>query len=433
MASTRFSKSLRDQLVRLLTDLRAASNPDRDSTRRFFSRGSRYVGLDATQVAACSRIVSAIRKHIAPAGEWSAETIQGHLEGAIIAVRHSQEQDFRGPIAEEVASLEAALSSETVPWKVHFRLEGLNQDCLPLIVGRTSLFPGTVSLVDQVVRADGEESVNLPESMRDQIRAHVRQEIREEFAQHVWARVAVAAAAADSAAAHDLANEHLQLTLDVLNFFADIWRPRSYRSRVTLGCEIPPGSLNVLTVQEGQEPGGLSMKVLGPVDDVWLPPLDSDEAASLGLDRIAALLGHTDTDHTEISRRLLAALRWAGRATLARRHDEALLLYLIALEGLVMGPKKSGTILYQLARRLAHLFSESGLRKEIVEDVEDLYDLRSRLVHTGAARVDDSHVERARFLTKEAVIAVVRGTEFAAMKKDSELDDWFECRILGHK
>lgn len=431
MTSPRFSKSIRDQIRRLLTDLRTAPNPDRDSTRRFFSSGGKYVGLDTKQTAACSRVVGAILKHIAPAGQWSSQTIEGHLQQSILAVRYAQTSDASRNITDALHALEESLSAETVPWAVHFRLEGINQDCLPVTIGRTRLFPASASLVDQAIRPDGEESVNLPESMRDQLRAYARTEIRDEFDGHIWARVTVCAAAGDSSAAYDLASEHLQLTLDVVNFYADIWRPSAYRARVRLGCEVPPEPLRVLTVQDGQEPGGVSMKVLGPIDDVWLPPLDSDAARSVGLDRVAVLLGETDVDRTEISRRVLAALRWAGRATLAHRPDEALLLYLISLEGLIMGPKKSGTISYQFSRRLAHLFPEPAARREVVEEIEDLYELRSRLVHTGAARVDDSHVERARFLAKEAAVAVVGGADFVSMTKDSELDDWFEARILG--
>jgi hypothetical protein len=30
-----------------------------------------------------------------------------------------------------------------------------------------------------------------------------------------------------------LAHEHLRLTLDVMNFYADVWRPKVYRARVS--------------------------------------------------------------------------------------------------------------------------------------------------------------------------------------------------------
>ena len=191
-----------------------------------------------------------------------------------------------------------------------------------MTIGKASFFPPAESPVDRVVRPDGEPSPNLPANLVDVIRPH-RQEVQKEFGNNPWALVRVVAAPCDQEAAQSLAHEHLRLTLDVMNFYADVWRPKVYRARVSFGYEPTLEPLRTLALVGDDEASGLSMTVLGPFDNVWLPPPDSDDARELGLDRVSTILSKPQSNTTEVERRIVAALRWAGRATVAPRADEA--------------------------------------------------------------------------------------------------------------
>ena len=84
-----------------------------------------------------------------------------------------------------------------------------------------------------------------------------------------------------------------------------------------------------------------------------------------------------------------------------------------------MGPQKSESVLYKLSHRVAHLFDDVDARKDIADELKYVYELRSRLVHSGASHVELSDVERARFLAKESAVKVLCKSAFSGMSKDS--------------
>ena len=72
-------------------------------------------------------------------------------------------------------------------------------------------------------------------------------------------------------------------------------------------------------------------------------------------DRVESLL---EKSRNEVEELLLTAVRWAGRATVARTREEAFLLFAIALECLVL-PKEGDELRYRLSQRVARLCGEN--------------------------------------------------------------------------
>jgi hypothetical protein len=389
------------------------------------------IQLDFQQSSEYFKVVRAVLTHIAPNGEWSEGAVCEQLDSKLRSLRALGRTATRDEIEKEGNDILTALQPAPVDWSVYFRVDGLYEECLPLTIGNATFFPTTTSLAERVMRHEATPPSDREPSLDDLVYCHARKEIEEEFGTRQWAVARVIAAESDTEAARDLAHEYLRLTLDVMNFYADIWRPGAYRARVTFGYEPQLEPMRTAAHVGESEPSGVSMTVMGPFDNVWLPPPNSADACKLGLDRVSAILAKWPSDASEVDRRVVAALRWAGRATVAPRLDEALLLYLIALEGLIMGPQKSESIVYKLARRVAHTFDDTTNRKEVVEEVEYLYNLRSRLVHTGTAHIGESDVNRARFISKEVAVKVLSGSVFAQMRKNSDLDGWFESKMLG--
>ena len=120
----------------------------------------------------------------------------------------------------------------------------------------------------------------------------------------------------------------------------------------------------------------------GRIGELSLTKLwDLDKRRKLGFDRVAKLLSHQRNDLEE---KLVAAFQWAGRATAEIRREEAFLLYAIALESIVLADSDPIELTYRLRVRIAHLLGNSPeARRNIFSKVGHLYDIRSKIVHSG--------------------------------------------------
>jgi len=108
-----------------------------------------------------------------------------------------------------------------------------------------------------------------------------------------------------------------------------------------------------------------------------------------GFSRISELLSKESP--TDLEDRILASVQWAGRAQVEPRREEAFLLYAIALESLLLGKDVKSEIAYRLAVRCAHIGGGPALedKKRVVDQIQSLYDLRSKIVHSGNFLVSD--------------------------------------------
>ncbi|MBK9260241.1 MAG: hypothetical protein IPM54_10440 [Polyangiaceae bacterium] len=428
-----FSKSLRDQVDRYLAKMQDMPRTiDPQDTRR----GLRYmtpsgaIFLDEAQRAELFQLVENIRTKYAK-HEWSFAKIKDVVQEAILVARENADREMdKEQRRRAIAHIETVLDKPFIEWEVYFSIIGINEDCLPIDVGRTSFHPPPDSLSAKLVFAD-DAPCDLPESVRASCRQGAREEIDDEFGNSPWACVKVMAFEGDDSAAATAGLEEIRLTLDVVNFYADLWRPINYRARAALKCEPDPTILAYIARPVGKEVFSPATDNVGPIDDVWLYPADAEAAKEYAFDRVAEILKKDDTNRTEIDHRLLAALRWAGRATIARRRDEAFLLFMMALEALVMGTKHADAITYRLQLRIGQLASPE-VRKKLSTEIRELYDKRSRLVHSGIAEISELDLWRARNITKDTVIKLLQREPFVSMTKNKEMDDWFDDRIAGH-
>jgi len=69
-------------------------------------------------------------------------------------------------------------------------------------------------------------------------------------------------------------------------------------------------------------------------------------------------------------------------------------------------------------------------RKIIENQLKDLYALRSKIVHTGTGQVRDSDLSLAQHLSKSAALRVLTESAFAGMASDSDLEAWFDEKVL---
>ena len=413
------SKSVRDQLQRLLASLPFGGSGAPGERRRWFHRGAHLVTLDEKEAAQYEKVAELLLEEFAPTGGISESTITTLLNDAAFETWSPLSLDRRGRAEFAAARVLEVLEGDIKVWRVHFPISGMYAECLPLTLGPVTFHPPSESLTSMVLAAGGPSSHGLSARIRE----FARHDIERHFGGHSWASVSVEALQRDPEAATQLALAELELTLDVVNFYADVFRPREYRARVEERWRATDGVRVSCPVMDGTEATGVAWSRAGPLDEVWLPPIDSSEARDVGLTRAHALL--SARSRTQMDKRVLASLRWAGRGTAAERIPDKIMSFVMALEALIGGPAKTVKLAQKLESRTAQLLSNDNSASRHDPQLARLYDLRSRLVHTGWADVTDDDAFTARYYAKESAVKVMVTEPFASFATDADFDGWF--------
>lgn len=139
-----------------------------------------------------------------------------------------------------------------------------------------------------------------------------------------------------------------------------------------------------------------------------------------------------------LSRRFLDAAQWFGEASRDDRPATRVVKYVTALERMVMTDEKDD-IASTVAERVAALCcnAEATDRQQWRDDVSEIYDLRSRLVH-GSMSPSDPTIENGAWLAarigESAIRHAIGSLGFAGLKEEKvstkRLATWFSDLIL---
>jgi hypothetical protein len=317
--------------------------------------------------------------------------------------------------------LESALTAAPQQFGVYHPIVGLDQDGLPAEVGsyRFMIFSD-----DEFDRFSDTTAEDLDSKIVTH-RAFLRDKLKKQILDAPVAYREVAAL--ESNAAKDRALQDLQATLDVINFFSDLV-PYNYAhlsvpgDRDGASVTVPIRHLDTKSTstvhrQRVGRLGKLSMKGL----------LEIDASSIIALTKASELLRSKRNKMEEV---FLASIRWAGRATTSDRNEEAFLLYVIALESLMLADQTQGELSYRLRLRVARLLGRDGeSRREIAKRVGDLYGIRSKIVHSGHYEVSDADLSLARLVVKNCIIALANDDSFWQFHTPQTFGSWMESRI----
>lgn len=73
---------------------------------------------------------------------------------------------------------------------------------------------------------------------------------------------------------------------------------------------------------------------------------------------------------------------------------------------------------------------ESTSRKEIFRQVGKLYDVRSKIVHSGSYQVTDDELSLMWEYAKRSIVRIIISTPFTDMSSPQQLAAWFQDRML---
>jgi hypothetical protein len=232
----------------------------------------------------------------------------------------------------------------------------------------------------------------------------------------------VVANAVDKESAQRIAMHRVRASLDAISFFGSLLTRIGRMPSVDHGTEWPGAPL--LAIKSGTSgtwPGkqGHSGAAFD-LDALFARRAIKDLRVSL----VSRLLEGPDLSSTE--KRVLTALRWAGRAAGKARTSEQFLFYLVAIETLLLPPQKDSELTYRIKLRLAHLLGRKVKdRAKLFKRMGELYSTRSAIVHTGSQDVSTDDLSDARYLTLNAVLRVLR-----LIGRNPDLEDWFVKQAL---
>jgi Apea-like HEPN len=366
-------------------------------------------------------------------GHISRSAIEGRVQRAILLATdpaRTSKDEYSVRRDRAVAEVGLILHAPPVVWEVVFTVHGIGAG-LPLTVAGIEF-----ALVDEQTLARWQARVGAVvlaspagQSTNEASLKFVAEHLKNDFGGRVVALVSVDAV--DQGAAQQRASRKLRLTLDVLNFYADIFHNPGLHTRAFLPGEVGQVIEPILLMQAGQKSFALHSEVRGPIEPLSLANLVGEHAQKLGVPRILALLDRPRRN--EIEEQLVAAFQWAGRATVEPRSELAFMLYVIALDTLLSGGKgESGAAAFRLRLRCAHLLGGTiTQRQEILKNISELYAARSKLVHSGFATLTPAEQGLARNYAKGAIIRFLTEEPFASFTSRAQCDSWFDSQLLG--
>jgi hypothetical protein len=336
---------------------------------------------------------------------------------------------FQKRLTDSLAELKKALSQTSVKWTVYHEVRGLMPDGLPCSIGSIEfLLIDNAQAAALTASTDSfvEGTLSTPEQKRD-MREVTRDLIEVRMKGKTYAKLTVEAL--ESNAASSLATKKLRSVIDVINFFADVLGSAG-TCLFLPGDTEPTRQISLMFQESAQSASQILTK--GPLAPLYLSHINEARARRIGLDRASLLLAKNGRNALE--NRILTSLQWAGRAVDETRDEEAFLLYVIALESLLLKKDQTTEMRFRFALNGSHLLADKFEdRGRIFNELRDAYDKRSQIVHSGSTQVAITELSRIHALTRNAVLTVLLNEPFRNMDTEDQFENWLKDQALGGK
>lgn len=417
------------------------------------SDDARHLSLTREQAEQADECVELLRQGLLDPDGWVESEVEGLLGVAVMDAVLDTSGAPKKRVSNAVATLGQELSKPLNRWEVHQPVGGLHDRGLPVTFGKVRFYWGdekTCRALKSAGKRVFRSSPDSPDSKKFYAK-HWAEEVDKEIKDKGFCRIIVSARSEKSAFARAL--RELSLSIDVVNLFANVTIQTGNGGRLYLPGDAHPTSGMSLTlkldedkverkqaISQNSPEFNISSYLAGPFSDFSMDAPTLAKLKKCGWTRASQILECEDKARTEMENRILAAMRWAGRATATELRDkdkkdvylvseQAFLLYAIALESLLL--KKGGEISYRLSLRGAHLLAtKSEYRREVQKDLADLYNVRSEIVHSGSSSVSPDQLERLRSHTKNAIFIMLMRRSFSKIETEKEFQDWFDGRLL---
>jgi hypothetical protein len=293
-----------------------------------------FVSLQEEELGGCSsqtmmpkNIDAALTKHT----KWrrarrrisrsaAASLIHRTMLRALDVSRSAAEKDFSKRLAASLTELRQALEAKPAAWELHVPAD-LLPDKLPCGFGKCEFYLGDVESVHRLFQRIGcPEALGEEESKSLEVSEFVKEAVDATIPGKVV--ISVSVHAVDATAAQILGQKLIRQTVDILSFFANLGGQA--RSQILLPEDSRPGIAKAFLFSETGERHAASALV-GPIAPF---SFSGPHLNAAGLERTSGILKSETPSEFEL--RLLAALQWAGKASVESRREEAFLLFAVS-------------------------------------------------------------------------------------------------------
>lgn len=390
-----------------------------------------FWGEDITRYRQCVDTLHAVVRGNAEE-QWSIKAVEKLVDDALFVsfdIREKSPQTFESRLHTALEALKHALLAPFVTREFFFTVLGLDLRNTSAKVGKVKFISGTdedihrlCARVNQMVDASAS-----PANVRDEFKKDNQENFFKFFKGGSMA--CVIGSAGDLEAARNIALNELQMTLDIINFYVLSVHDAELNVRAYL-----PGdarSIQTLDVSFGEDKSfNLQYSKRGPSINFNFESLNGSRAVQLGLSRLSTIL--FKELRSDLEEKILNAAKIAGKATASTRHEDAFLLYAIALESILVGGSEKADTTYKLSTRCAHLLGNNlENKKHIKKQVAELYGIRSAIVHRGDNDFTNVDLTVIRRYVQSVLVKLLTAKDFENFTKKEELIKWFEEKVLS--
>jgi hypothetical protein len=191
-----------------------------------------------------------------------------------------------------------------------------------------------------------------------------------------------------------------------------------------------PGRQELASVATTPKRSGTSRQQTGIIADILIdhPAMQNPDDGNA---QLWAILGKAQ--RTDLEGRIITAAEWIGKARRDRDDAKAFVQAVFALEALMQYQPKgvlvSPSLTYRMAETSAYLLGGSPTeRKQIADDVDEVYKARSSIVHYGSTTVSADLYGKAVGLGASLIKKLLTDPEFAPLRSAGDLSDWVQSR-----
>ena len=157
---------------------------------------------------------------------------------------------------------------------------------------------------------------------------------------------------------------------------------------------------------------------------------DADGMVSTALDRVENLLRES-TAKNPVETLLLTSVCLAGKASVEKVRETSFLMFMIALESLVL-PKRAQELNYRLSQRVTWLLGRNlDERQNLKKLIKKLYVTRSEIVHSGHYEISEEEHLKASKIVKNSILELLTNQDIKNLGKRDQLESWLEKLTLG--
>jgi hypothetical protein len=147
------------------------------------------------------------------------------------------------------------------------------------------------------------------------------------------------------------------------------------------------------------------------------------------LDKLGSILAKDVKYRKDLEKRIMNAIRWIGAGTHSGSDCDKFLMFVIAIECLLIKRDEEGKS-SPIAERCAFLLSDKPERRiEIDRGVKDLYNTRSEIVHEGLTEITAEQAGSAQWLSISCLFALCR--RLSEWQNLDELIKWVKIQRYG--